>query len=345
MPFPPDLPVASSISPVHLIDPATSYGKDPATLAKQILIVAARHRTEPALNSHLAPLLAILPEHILPRNADLSTLRWDLVEKRVYARQASGAPRFVAGAFAMTQDSTPQLKRPRTTTMAQGATTPGSGTNNLAHDDETRTPGIKFKKFDCYWLHPKCPAVLHNCDTLWKHVLVVHGRQKELRCFWGSCTETAVMDKETWEAHVKCHVEDVRQVLGNGPAALESFSSTAATSIDQAYLYNYYGEQVTPVAYPSSPTHKFRPPAGFTANKQFKLAHAAYMPPKQVKPKAGNTNLEAWNTALNRARSLGSGIEGSSAPPISSEEPDWWSDALQNWTGTEQVFEIDANWP
>ncbi|KAI5799638.1 hypothetical protein FPQ18DRAFT_417621, partial [Pyronema domesticum] len=123
----------------------------------------------------------------------------------------------------------------------------------------------------------KCNAVLHNCDTLWKHVEIVHGRQKELRCFWGTCPETAVMDRESWEAHVGCHVEDVRQFLRNGPTALDPYPSTPATGIDQAYLYNHFGEQVTPMAYPSSPTHQFRPPAGFAVNKQFKLAHSGYM--------------------------------------------------------------------
>jgi hypothetical protein len=80
-------------------------------------------------------------------------------------------------------------------------------------------------------------------------------------------------------------------------------------------------------------------------NKQFKLAHAGYMSTKSAKPKTPNANLEAWNAALDRARSLGSGMEGSSAPPISVEEPDWWSEVTEEWTGEEQRFEVEANWP
>jgi hypothetical protein len=133
-----DVPVAQSISPVHLINTATVYEKNPATLAKQILIVAARHRTEPALNSHIFPLLAILPEHILPRDADLYTLCWDLLEKRVYVHQAVVPPGSAAGASgpafhlsAMTQDPTLPLKHRRTTTMAAEKTTHGPRTIEL----------------------------------------------------------------------------------------------------------------------------------------------------------------------------------------------------------------------
>jgi hypothetical protein len=136
-------PVTRSISPFHLIDTATTYEKHPATLAKQVIIVATRHHTEPTLNYHLLPLLAILPDHILPRNADLSTLRWDLMEKRVYTRQAAVPPRSAAGAFrpTMTQDPTLPLKHRRTTTMAGETTTPGPRIVDLTDDHEVRTPG------------------------------------------------------------------------------------------------------------------------------------------------------------------------------------------------------------
>jgi hypothetical protein len=80
----------------------------------------------------------------------------------------------------------------RTTMTAPETTTPGPRIADLTDDYEVRTPGVKLKEFECHWLLPKCNAVLHNLDTVWKHVKIVHGREKELRCFRGTCPETAV---------------------------------------------------------------------------------------------------------------------------------------------------------
>jgi hypothetical protein len=380
----PNIPVAEGISPYLANTPSTrtAYENDPITLAKQVLIVAGLHRKESHLNSHLLPLLKTLPPHILPRNADLSTLRWDLLDpqpclqkrQRPGHKHVSNPQREHHIPTDMAHDSSSKRRRV-TATMA--VATPGTNTVDFSDNCETKSHR-EFKKFECRWGNPKCNVVLHNLDTLWKHVKIVHGRQEELRCHWGACTGTVPMDRGYWEMHIGRHIEAVKQLLGNGPKTMDSeslpLSSTVlsiatarrsswldlptvistnplsltadpkTTNIRMDYLFNNLGQQITPVAYPSSPDHVFTPPPGFRANRQFRLAHGASPKSAQSKSKAA-ANLEAWNAALDRARSLGAGMEGSPAPPIPIEEEDWWSNVTEEGIMKEVRFEVGENWP
>ncbi|CCX09335.1 Similar to hypothetical protein [Tuber melanosporum Mel28]; acc. no. XP_002838685 [Pyronema omphalodes CBS 100304] len=344
----PNIPVAEGISPYLANTPSTrtAYDNDPTILAKQVLIVAGLHRKESHLNSHLLPLLKTLPPHILPRNADLSTLRWDLLDpkprppkrQRPGHKHVSNPQREHHIPTDMAHDSSSKRRRVTATTAVA---TPGTNTVDLSDNHETRSHR-EFKKFECRWGNPKCNVVLHNLDTLWKHIKIVHGRQEELCCHWGACTGTVPMDRGYWEMHIGRHVETVKQLLGNGPKTMDTDPKT--TNIRMDYLFNNLGHQITPVAYPSSPDHVFTPPPGFRANRQFRLAHGAS--PKSAKSKSkAAANLETWNAALDRARGLGAGMEGSPAPPIPIEEEDWWSNVTEEGIMKEVRFEVDENWP
>ncbi|KAK0635135.1 hypothetical protein B0T17DRAFT_482251 [Bombardia bombarda] len=83
----------------------------------------------------------------------------------------------------------------------------------------------RFVPFLCEW--QGCPASLHNFETLRRHVLNVHGREKGiLTCKWGKCRpaaspSTPVIEFETDEAfpaHVdKEHLIPLRWIMGDGP--------------------------------------------------------------------------------------------------------------------------------
>ncbi|KAF8242119.1 hypothetical protein K440DRAFT_640152 [Wilcoxina mikolae CBS 423.85] len=157
-----------------------------------------------------------------------------------------------------------------------------------------------------------------------------------------------------WENHVDSHIDAVKQAYGLGPAALlsgktnlkqRSVKSRMADSrkiifspIDQDsgasdidYLSDHTGQQVTPVARPSNPSHKFVPPFGFRSTKQFNIAHGVSIPDRR-------SSFPSYRQALERIRILGAGMEGDEAGQ---------SLAVNNGRGiqTECKRIVSADWP
>ena len=66
------------VQPLNEADAADKVMYDSNTIARDILIAAGRHPTEPALNHHLSRLRDILT--LVDNTSDLSTFRWDIVD-------------------------------------------------------------------------------------------------------------------------------------------------------------------------------------------------------------------------------------------------------------------------
>jgi hypothetical protein len=98
----------------------------------------------------------------------------------------------------------------------------------------SRTP--QFQSYRCKWQN--CTAVLHNLETLKKHVFKVHRNQHTLECLWDDCGKEVTnfdpntnirIEKHTphsfdlesgWRGHVQQHhLDPLSWELGDGPAS------------------------------------------------------------------------------------------------------------------------------
>lgn len=66
------------VQPLNDADAAKKTSYDPKTIARDILIAAGRHPTEPALNHHLKRLRNVFTQ--VDTRSDLDTFRWDIVD-------------------------------------------------------------------------------------------------------------------------------------------------------------------------------------------------------------------------------------------------------------------------
>ncbi|KAB8232417.1 putative C2H2 finger domain protein [Aspergillus alliaceus] len=66
------------VKPLNKSEAALKPSYDPGTIARDVLIAAGRHPTEPALNHHLTRLRDVF--HNVDNSSDLETFRWDLVD-------------------------------------------------------------------------------------------------------------------------------------------------------------------------------------------------------------------------------------------------------------------------
>ncbi|KAL4797964.1 hypothetical protein BDV19DRAFT_357668 [Aspergillus venezuelensis] len=74
------------VSRFNEADAAKKLAYDPKTIARDILIAASRHPTEPTLNHHLFRLRDVFTA--VDMNSDLATFRWDLVDPGTPSRDA-----------------------------------------------------------------------------------------------------------------------------------------------------------------------------------------------------------------------------------------------------------------
>jgi hypothetical protein len=135
------------------------------------------------------------------------------------------------------------LNSPNSAAMEPGPSAKRRRTDKLAR---LGTGSTTFKKYRCRW--KDCAAELHNIDNLKRHIK--QHKQKNVMynnngypCNWEGCAcpptaEQIIATKgrkdtlqpmvwhfaneEEWEKHVYLHVEEVKQSLGVGPAALLS---------------------------------------------------------------------------------------------------------------------------
>ncbi|KAK3315015.1 hypothetical protein B0H66DRAFT_456162, partial [Apodospora peruviana] len=116
----------------------------------------------------------------------------------------------------------------------------------------------KFISFFCEW--EKCPAELHNLETLRKHLLIVHGRPTPAACKWNRCAHQQPQHhfstQDDFVSHIdKCHLASFAKLVGDGPcnnSGILSAAEIAAMRGDADPLPSYlFGgqdgkEQVTP---------------------------------------------------------------------------------------------------
>ncbi|KAF7854622.1 hypothetical protein EAF04_010430 [Stromatinia cepivora] len=131
---------------------------------------------------------------------------------------------------------------------------------------EIPLPNPHFQVYGCEW--DKCPAKLHNLDTLRMHLFKVHGKRENemFNCLWKGCTkvqtpndgsmsssESRITTKynfeneDDWKRHVeKKHVIRFAWHMGDGPRnSLDGPQKYNASALP-AYLFDKNGVQVTP---------------------------------------------------------------------------------------------------
>ncbi|CAD6446933.1 28bc44f0-32c8-4d65-92d8-c941ee4ad80e [Sclerotinia trifoliorum] len=131
---------------------------------------------------------------------------------------------------------------------------------------EIPLPNPPFQIYGCEW--DKCPAKLHNLDTLRMHLSKVHGKREDdmFNCLWKGCTKVqtpndgSMLSSEStnttkyrfenendWKRHVeKKHVIRFAWHMGDGPRnSLDGPQKHNASALP-AYLFDKNGVQVTP---------------------------------------------------------------------------------------------------
>lgn len=127
--------------------------------------------------------------------------------KDVHSREAQGLPSAThPSKKATTTSSTPRAPKPAAESVVR-----------------------HFQPFACGWAG--CKSLLHNLETLTKHLVKLHGRPEQERgglvCRWQGCTvlkarsEAAFDGIEPWLAHVdEAHLKPIRWTLGDGPTVV-----------------------------------------------------------------------------------------------------------------------------
>jgi hypothetical protein len=127
--------------------------------------------------------------------------------------------------------------------------------------DDPNGEGPMFKKFKCKWRN--CAAELHNFDNLQRHVSKAHKKQMPygaFPCHWAGCNKPATEEQKRimarkdgtpeyipldfktadgWWTHVSRHLEEVKESMGLGPAALPSGLSTLCPHISLHRLTDF----------------------------------------------------------------------------------------------------------
>ncbi|APA15477.1 hypothetical protein SS1G_13404 [Sclerotinia sclerotiorum 1980 UF-70] len=131
---------------------------------------------------------------------------------------------------------------------------------------EIPLPNPPFQIYGCEW--DKCPAKLHNLDTLRMHLSKVHGKRENgmFNCLWKGCTKVQTPNdgsmssselrittkyrfenEDDWKRHVeKKHVIRFAWHMGDGPRnSLDGPRKYDASALPP-YLFDKNGVQVTP---------------------------------------------------------------------------------------------------
>ncbi|KAI2487942.1 hypothetical protein Ptr902_02075 [Pyrenophora tritici-repentis] len=184
-----------------------------------------------------------------------------------------------------------------------------TGQSNESIRIDSRSPSVvrQYPVYNCKWQN--CKAILHNLETLQKHVFKVHRKEthrKTLECLWDDCgKEVTNFDPMTnmrlerhrpfsfdlesdWRGHLQQnHFSDLSWKLGDGPAGGLSDSHDSEV---ESYLNDAQGRQVTPritveperleairsswSPQPSAVAHRGRGrPAKYTAEQEARDAH------------------------------------------------------------------------
>jgi hypothetical protein len=196
---------------------------------------------------------------------------------------------------------------------------------------------LTLDSFPCQWEGCRRPPTERQLEG-------VKGRKDKLpQMIWD------FQQEEDWTKHAQEHLEIVKNSLGVGPAALPSGIASqtrlsrgfankiiitdqeSAGLTDVNYLSDQYGNIITPIAGPAQPGHKFTPPPGFKATRQFNIAHG-------IDHHVKRRNTMGYRTALERARIMGAGMEGNPAAELIEHDDGSWKEEI--------IFRtISADWP
>lgn len=99
-----------------------------------------------------------------------------------------------------------------------GRAPPKRKAENNAEDDkdqDDKAPLINWPVFACRWT--KCPAELHNLETLKRHIVKLH-IPNNIKCGWKDCKNPDGMPaNELWKHVQESHISPVAWKLGDGP--------------------------------------------------------------------------------------------------------------------------------
>ncbi|KAJ5811299.1 hypothetical protein N7474_007600 [Penicillium riverlandense] len=99
-----------------------------------------------------------------------------------------------------------------------GRAPPKKQTEDNATDDKAQVdqaPPINWPVFACKWT--KCPAELHNLETLNRHIVKLH-IPNNIKCGWEGCKrQDGLPANELWKHVQESHVSAVAWKLGDGP--------------------------------------------------------------------------------------------------------------------------------
>ncbi|KAK5947311.1 hypothetical protein PMZ80_001461 [Knufia obscura] len=208
------------------------------------------------------------------------------------------------------------------------------------------TPSGK-DKFKCKW--KKCSTVLHNLDTLRKHIGRVHRLGTEdvvsggYTCWWKKCkflkqddngdwiTTKAFDHWEDWLKHIeRDHITPIGMNWGDGPST-QHVDPQVIQQDREAYTSNKQKQIVTPLlnddnAYPADAVHLTEVPdprlsshAYTDKQKSEKKDFAAYMKAHNINPISREASKEVLRAMAERKKKIGPGIDRGGCTLINEE--------------------------